>query len=73
MTTNKYIIKNCGNQDFCACKSVQPEDCLLKRIVELIRQAETKSEQLTFGEFKQYFDEDFVMKFWDMVEIEEVE
>lgn len=87
--SDKYIIKNCPaiyknfEDNFVCTAQIKVKsfpfycqnctDCVMKQIVEKLRQLETKSEQLSFSEFKQYIDEMYINEMNDLLNIEECE
>ncbi len=47
---------------------IKDKDRLLNKLSELMVDADIKSQQLDFSHFKQYFDEVFSPRFWEIVE-----
>lgn len=50
----------------CYCENMAYEQ-LRRNVSNLLVEAQSKSEQLSFSEFKQYFDEDFIPNIWEMM------
>lgn len=85
---NKYIISNCDNcyyydddnSYWCEferdnthfANPCQNSSCLLKQVVDKIKEAGCKSDELYYTEFKQYFDEDFLPAVNELLDIREI-